>query len=393
MKLTVPTNWEKDLLGKITQPDVDTVYGKLDKDFVGGGRASCVLLKLRKGYVKSHIQAIHEQGRKFHYILNASCLGNREWSSQGHKEIIQLLDWLVDIGSDGVIVTSPYLFQVIKKRYPEFEIAVSCFANVNSVEKAKFWEGLGAAIITLSQVEVNRNFKLLEEIRKKVSCELQLIANDGCIADCPMFFYHNNTSSHSSQSDSRLGSFMFDYCSLTCRYRKIAKPANFIRATWIRPEDMSAYENIGYSRFKLADRTMDTRHLAVIVDAYARRSYRGNLYDLITSPSKSLWLKKASLFHKFKYFFHPLALNIVKFVRNRKLLKYTEVYVDNSKLDGFIGHFLNTDCRYLSCQECGYCQKIADQAVSVKDKAAHQVAVNDHRKFLDLIISGDIFKY
>jgi collagenase-like PrtC family protease len=322
MKLTVPTNWENDLIKKIKKPYVDTVYGKLDSDFIGGGRASCVLLKQGRNYVKSYIADIHKEGFRFHYILNASCMGNREWTRKGQKEITALLDWLSETNVDGVIVTSPYILQLVKKRYSKFEISVSCFANVNSVEKAKFWQDLGASIITLSQTELNRNFKLLEEMRKKIDCDLQLIANDGCISDCPISFYHNNTSSHSSQIHSILGSFMFDYCSLMCRYRKIKQPVNFIRGTWIRPEDMSIYENIGFDRFKLADRTMDTEHLAVIINAYSKRSYKGNLYDLITSSSKSLWIKKAGLLHKLKYFFHPLSINLIKFVQNRKLLKY-----------------------------------------------------------------------
>ncbi len=393
MKLTVPTNWEGDLVRSVKKPYVDTIYGKLDRDVVGGGRASCVLLKVKKGHAESHIKEIHKEKLKFYYILNASCLGNKEWTKKGQEQITSLLDWLSGLSVDGVIVTSPYLLQIIKKRYSQFDISVSCFANVNSVEKARFWQDLGASTITLSQVEANRNFKLLEEIRKNVDCQLQLIANDSCISDCPIFFYHNNTSSHSSQSGNSLNNFMFDYCYLTCKYRKFNNLINFIRATWIRPEDLKVYEDIGINRFKLTDRTMDTKYLSRIVEAYSGRSYQGNLYDLIITPSKSSWSRKVSLFHKFKYFFHPLSINLIKYVKSIKLLRYVDVFIDNRKLDGFINHFLTSDCRLRSCKTCGYCQEVADRVIEIKDHQAYEKSLADYRVFLDMITSGDMFKY
>ena len=48
MKLTVPTNWQDDLVSRVQRPQVDTIFGKLREDFVGGGRPSVALPKITK---------------------------------------------------------------------------------------------------------------------------------------------------------------------------------------------------------------------------------------------------------------------------------------------------------------------------------------------------------
>ena len=391
MKLTVPTNWQDDLVKKISWPGVDAVYGKLDSDFVGGGRPSCIFLKINKKKVKGHIQSIHDKGLKFYYLLNSSCLGNREWTKAGQREIRELLNWLEEINVDGVVVAIPYLGELIRKQSPRFEICVSSFAQVNSVNRAKFWEDLGASVITLPQVELTRDFKLLKLIRENVKCDLQLIVNDNCLQDCPLSFYHKNLVSHASQTSDKSELFTINYCSFVCRYKMLSNPANFIRATWIRPEDIQVYEEIGINKFKLIDRSMTSDALARIVEAYSSRSYRGNLYDLFSGPSKNMWLNKPNYFHRFKYFFHPFAINIFKLIKERKLLKDIEVYIDNKKLDGFIKHFFNESCRYKSCDNCRYCYDIADKVIKI-DSVSREALVVAYNGFLKRIISGEIFK-
>ncbi len=392
MKLTVPTNWQEDLVLKIKKPSVDTVYGKLDKDFVGGGRATCVIRGVSRNYAKAHIGQIQKQGWKFFYLLNASCLGNREWSIKGQKKLHKLLDWLLEVRVDGLVVTSPYLFQLIKLKYPQFELSVSCFANVNSVAKAKFWQDLGASVITLSLGEVNRDFKLLAKIRKGVECGLQLIVNEDCLQHCPRYFYHNNTSSHGSQDITRPGEYLFDYCRIMCRYAMLKDPANLIRTAWIRPEDLKVYEGIGIDRFKIVDRTMHSDALSLITEAYSSRSYEGNLYDLFANPSKSLWVKNPNFIHKLKYFFHPLKINIFKLIEMSKLVRDIHINIDNRKLDGFINYFIEEQCRDKSCDECGYCRKIAAKAINI-DENVRRKLIAEYEFFINEINSGEIFKY
>lgn len=389
MKLTVPTNWEHDLIPRIRGFNVETIFGKLDRDPAGGGRASCVSIQVGRGKAREHVRQIHESGIKFFYLINSSCMGNAEYTRKGQKDLTKLLDWVAGLGADGVVVANPYLAQHVRRNYPHFKIAVSCFANVNSVERAKFWEDQGAYSITLSQVEATRDFVLLREIRKQTRCKLQLLANDFCIMDCPLFSYHNNVVSHASQTGGR--HFVLDYCRLTCRSSMLRDPTNFIRASWIRPEDLGVYEDAGIDSIKLVDRGMHTDAIALIVKAYSERSYKGNLNDLFGSPSKSWWIKRSGLIHKLKYFFHPRTVNVLKLFKHRGAITDAAVYIDNTKLDGFIDHFFDSSCRYKSCSECGYCREIADKAVRIDPEDRKRV-MQAREGLMNDVISGDLFK-
>lgn len=392
MKLVIPTNWDDALPDKVKRPEVSAVYGKLDRDFIGGGRPSSMFGALSRRAAARHVRKLADAGKPFYYLLNAGCLGNREWTRAGNREINRLLDWLTEIKVSGVTVAVPYLAEYIRRNYPHFKLAASVLSNVNSVEKARYWEGLGASVITLNHTELNRDFRLLGKIRKAVGCGLQLLVNDNCLQGCPLFSYHHNVIAHASQSAESRGSYTFDYCRLSCRRMMLADPANFIKATWIRPEDLKHYEEIGIDHFKLVDRTMTTEALVRAVDAYAARSYKGNLFDLFTNTSRLNWARVSGFLHKLRYYVHPLKLNIFKLYGKRGVAKDIDVYLDNQALEGFIEFFKKNDCRSMSCTECGYCAETARKAVKI-DPAHCAELLGVHEKFLGEIISGDILRY
>ena len=354
MKFTVGTNWQDDLISKIKKDSVKEVYGKLAWDFVGGGRPAYISADPSKEKVCSYIKQAHQNGMEFNYLLSAVCLGNKEFTTFGQKKIHQLLDWVVSIGVDSVTVSIPYLLQLIKKQYPQLKVHISSFANVNTIERAKYWEDLGAARITLDEFTLNRDFKLLRKIRNSLGCELQLIANNGCLYNCPFVDYHYTSLSHNSQLQPT-----FDFCVLNCKYLRITNPVNFIRAGWIRPEDICFYEDIGIDSMILATEDISTEKILLIVDAYSKRQYVGNLMDL--------------LFINYCYGFKDIA-------------QQAPVYIDNQALDGFIEHFIKNDCHLMACHECGYCQEITKQVVKV-DPNYREKITDEYKVILDSLIN------
>jgi collagenase-like PrtC family protease len=51
---------------------------------------------------------------EFSYLLNAPCMNNMEYDPYYHKELLKYIQWISDIGTDNVIVTIPFLIQLIK---------------------------------------------------------------------------------------------------------------------------------------------------------------------------------------------------------------------------------------------------------------------------------------
>jgi collagenase-like PrtC family protease len=395
LTFSVATNWDDNLIRRIDVLDsahkVTEIFGKLASDFVGGGRASYTLPFVSKRNASRHIKLVKDTGREFNYLLNASCLDNREFTRTGQKEIKRLLSWLGSLDVDAITVSNPYLGYLIKKEYPWFKLTVSAHALVDSVRKVKFWaEEIGVDKITLPLHGINRNFPLLEKIRSKVKCSLQLIANAPCFYDCPFNLYHISFLSHSSQSHHPLRGFGIDWCLMNCRYRLLNSPEKIIKAHWIRPEDAEHYQNAGINSLKIIDRIGDTQTIVYILKAYLDNKFEGNLLDLIIHknklPGKKLFL--AGL----RFFLHPLYINIFKLRKFSGLYSDIAIFVDNRKLDGFLDYFIEGKCKINECASCDYCQRIAEKTVSI-DNALNEKHKERLRTAIGSLTAGDVFSY
>ena len=391
IKLTIPTNWSDELISVVNRETVDVFYGKLSSDFLGGGRPSYCVPQVSSRDAIAHIRKIKNAGFRFNYLLNSTCLDNIEWTAKGQRKLRALLEWIISTGAQEVTVAIPYLLEVVKKSFSSLRVCVSTSAKVNSPERARYWQDLGADVITLDSVVANRNFGLMRRIRAAVNCELQVIANVNCLANCSLRNYHCSGISHASQAGHPCRGFFVDYSHLMCSYERIIDPVNIIRGDWIRPEDLGKYEAVGIDRVKLVDRNMPTEILSKIINAYVRRRYDGNLLDLFPSPQKTFMHKKFGFIHKARYFFRPLLINPFKLLKAKEL-RSDFFYIDNRSLDNFLDFFLHNDCAALSCEKCGYCQSVADKTV-VFDRNLQQKFIREYGSFLDELISGTVFRY
>ena len=105
-----------------------------------------------------------------------------------------------------------------------------------------------------------------------------LLANSGCLRNCPWQTYHDNIISHSNAALAVEPAKGFNPHLCWTMYDKSENLSEILKATWIRPEDISKYAP--YVDFiKLATRQHSRMHL--VVDAYVRGSYKGNLLDLL----------------------------------------------------------------------------------------------------------------
>ncbi|MFX0126246.1 MAG: U32 family peptidase [Candidatus Hodarchaeota archaeon] len=275
-------------------------------------------------------------------------MNNIEYDPYYHKELIKYIQWISDIGADNVIVTIPFLIQLIKEQFPKLKIRVSTIAHVNSVNRAKFYEMLGASEIT-PDVMINRDFKTLENIQKALKCELVLLLTDGCLYQCPFRHYHYNILGHASQTHQQFDRNYIDTCILNCSTIKFSDPTEVIKARWIRPEDLIHYEKIGIDKFKIAGRRMSTEWIVRSVKAFSSRKYDGNLIDIIQGFSMSfgnLEQKDPNL---------KLGETISKESKSK-------LFIDNSKLNGFIDFFKEQNCIAM-CNECNYCEEWAKKAI------------------------------
>lgn len=397
MKYTVATNFDKEIITEISKYNQDgsfkSVFGKLRSDVLGGGRSSLVLTDVKMSELNEYVELCHKNNLKFNYLLNPSCIGNKDVRPSTHKKIISFLEKLTEFNVDAVTVNSPYLCELIKKRFPKFKVTIGLYANIFEINQVRYWMEMGADELTLGH-KINRNFGLLEDIlkyTKPYNTSVRLIANNICLRSCPYSNMHGNGQSHASSSNDLSKNAHIDYCMLKCINEKVRNPYNLIASEWIRPEDIKYYEKIceeiGNTNFsiKLLDRTKSTEFLKKVIKAYATRNYDGNLMDIVAWPKNN----EVAQSHKVKFGMELFKerYNIKEVLTYLETLDAPNIKIDNKKLDGFLDKFIqHNQCDNKICVAkeelentgdhsklyCAYCSSWAKKVLSYDEKEVNE---------------------
>jgi collagenase-like PrtC family protease len=370
-KFSLAANYDPELVPQLAGYPVDEVYGKFPTDGVSGGRPRYLGTPLSETDLRNYIRLLSRSGIAFNYLLNGACFGNHEWTRSWQKKVTALLAKLGEWGVRRVTVSTPFLLELVKRRFPEFKVRVGIYAQVDTPRRARFWENLGADAIVLESFSINRNFRRLAAIRLAVRCDLELIVNHVCLMNCPMQTYHQNGFAHASDESCTL---FIDYCFMRCSRLRLQDPSQFIKSAWIRPEDLGSYEAMGYTTFKLLERGIPSVELLRRVKAYSERRFDGNLAELLLSSGFKQPVRKKS-FWNIRHFLKPRQVNPFRLKPMRDLarlqgwlspLPECPIQVSARKIpESFLDGFRSRDCASLDCQTCGYCGQIAAQAVSI----------------------------
>jgi collagenase-like PrtC family protease len=389
MNIRVSTNWDNDLLDGLSETCAEEVYGKLPSDVIGGVRPAFLLPQINREEAEDHIRKAHEHKIRFNYLINTMCLNNIQYSRQGYRDMVELLEWIGSAGVDIVTVGFPYMVRLVQEILPGMKIKASSVCRINSVYRAKQYEDFGVDEIIVDE-NINRDFETLEAIRKAVDCELELIANPCCLHDCPHQLEHVAHDGHASQTHS-----MNNYCYLqfpyyNCTLKKFTNPVEIIKARWIRPEDLWAYEEIGFTKFKVVERFKKSDVLLGTVKAYHERSYTGNLVDMLTLTNPEVYLTP-----DLEYFNKPEHVNVPMIMQVGGLMDFALrdfIYIDNKKFNGFIDFFKkNVSCRNRDCDKCGFC---AETFVKVGryDRLEAEAHRSGFEAFIEAMVNGDVFR-
>ena len=393
---SLAANYDPELVPALAPHPVDEVYGKFPADGVSGGRPRYLATPLSKAELRRYIRILDSYGIAFNYLLNGACFGNDEWTRAWQKRVTALLTELGELGVRRVTVSTPYLLDLIKCRFPEFKVNVGIYAQVDTPRRARSWEELGADAITLESFSINRDFRRLQAIRAAVRCDLQLIVNHVCLLNCPLQPYHQNGFAHASGES---GTLFIDYCFLRCSRLRLADPAQFIKAAWIRPEDLGAYEALGYTRFKLLERGIPSAELLRRVTAYSERRFAGNLAELLLSHCFKEPVRTES-FWTLRHFWKPRQVSPLKLKPLLDLARLQGMLAPLPECpiriaarqipENFLDGFRERDCATLDCQACGYCERIAAHAVSIAPGYRTEV-LRRYAELEDAMVTGGLW--
>jgi len=335
MKLFVGTNFQLSLLeafDKLNQkysPDiVKEVYGSIPNDMLGGVREDSRLSNISWKDIAKFSMLAKLNYIEVCYAINSPAI-TTEMCSKWIKEFQAGLQRLEDMGITHIIVASPAFAEFVKIYFPAMFIIGSTVMNLDSVNKISALSNLFSRICP--STDRNRDKKFL---RKSAEfCEdLEILVNEMCLFRCPWRNYHYVQEALNKYFWSTTKVFQLQNFPINkCWERFVSVPHEILKSRWIRPEDISAYEEFGIEWFKLSGRTLSESWILNTVKAYLSRKYEGNLLDLFPIVAGSLKREK----------------NTVR-----------SIYIDNSRMDGFCEKFFEHDC-FSGCieSECNSCKK------------------------------------
>ena len=240
------------------------------------------------------LRAIRALDKKMVLLYNANCYGASAAAPAFRDRILEEVELARrEFGVSDVTTASPFVAKVVKQAHPDMDVCASVNMRIGSIQAMQLLSDFDSFYL---QREYIYDFARIEEL--KAWCDdhgktLRLIANSGCLYDCPFHTFHDNLVAHEAELSD--GSVMGEHPSPCWDSMHALSDADaaalFMRGNWIRPEDIHLWEK-WFSEAKLATRMHSLPRR--VVSAYARGRFRGNLLDL-TEPAFSTRFQKAIL--------------------------------------------------------------------------------------------------
>ena len=231
--------------------------------------------------LETDLCALREMGIRLDLLLNANCYGPDAASRKLQRTVTDLLDRLADRvgGVETVTTASPAVAHVVKIHAPDVEVRASVNMRIGTAAAMEYVADVFDAYTV--RREYNRDLAHLGRLKRWADARgkrLVLLANSGCLADCPGQTFHDNLVAH--QADAPAGNDLDGFIPHVC-WKVLRDRANWpaiLQATWVRPEDLHHYDGL-FDVVKLATRLHDRPW--IVLRAYAQRQWRGNLLDLL----------------------------------------------------------------------------------------------------------------
>jgi hypothetical protein len=235
---------------------------------------------LRKKLVDD-LKFCRSKGLALDLLVNATCYGDTALTPVQREEYFGHLKELSSFGlmPEIVTTTSPYIATITKKFDASVDRRASVNMRLNSTLAMEYVaETFDSFYICRDLQRDLPTVKMFAEWGEKNGKKICMLANSGCLRNCPWQTFHETLLAH-------------DFRHIQGEIMKLNMPSTLcvgivqskqyeeiLRASWIRPEDLYRYEPY-VSVFKLSTREADRPDL--ILKAYTSRSFNGDLLLLL----------------------------------------------------------------------------------------------------------------
>ena len=223
---------------------------------------------------------IRNAGAMLDLLLNANCYGAEAMSCALERKVIHIVETLASWECKPEVVTtaSPFVARTLKRSFPEIEVRASVNMRLTTLQAFEYLAPLFDSYYIGRDVQRNLEtvgrFSNWCRVNGKKLC---MLANSGCLRNCPWQTFHDNLIAHSdaAMKVENVKGWSPHLC--WTLYRDQANFPEILKATWVRPEDLARYDGL-VDVVKLA--TRQHANPDMVIGAYERGSFEGNLLDL-----------------------------------------------------------------------------------------------------------------
>ena len=182
----------REFVSEVFFPLPGMVSGVRQADFADGGNASRFYRDL------SRLRAMDIDGV---LLLDSACYGGDVVSEPFFKTVERGVQTVKEnIHLKAVVTMTPPLAEFLKKAFPKLEVRASVNERIGFVNQMEYagrcYDGF------YFRSGLSRDLRLVEKARKWCDANgktLHLVANSGCLYECPFFLEHLNTMGHQAE--------------------------------------------------------------------------------------------------------------------------------------------------------------------------------------------------
>ncbi len=229
---------------------------------------------------------IADAGIPLNLLLNANCYGGRALARAFFAEVGETIERFGDALAS-VTTTSPLIAKFVKDNAPRIKTRASVNMEIGTEEAMDYLADVFDGYYL--KRELNRD---LDAVRARHAwCAahgktLFLLANSGCLNNCPSRTFHDNLVAHEAELAAADNGYAFRG---TC-WTWLAAPEHralwHARTNWIAPADVARYAGL-CTAMKLATRVH--AHPARVLASYATGSHLGDIRELLEPNHAALF--------------------------------------------------------------------------------------------------------
>jgi hypothetical protein len=251
------------------------------------GRGMSIFGEAEEKEMLAELKEIKSKGIKLNMLWNANCYGAQALSKDLADKVKRTIEKLFTYIEFEIVTTSSlFIASVIKKTFKELEVRASVNMDIGSKNEIRYLENyFDSFCVARSLNRDKKNLKELSAYAHSSGKKVYLLANSGCLQNCPAHAFHDNLVAHEHEIARHENLMQFKGICWDFYGKNRSQKDFWENSTWVLPEQIDDYEGI-VDGIKIATRVHSNP--GMVIEAYAQRYYDGNVLGLMEPDFSSL---------------------------------------------------------------------------------------------------------